>query len=394
MDQTLSITAIVRTKDSADSVRSVSENFDTDLKLQVGDLSQFTPALRAGKAPDILIVELSLDKSNEIEQLSQIIELRGAQTAVIATAKTADLGGIRSLMRIGVADFLPQPFSKADLFNAIESAMNTLKIGGRRGGHTGKVLSFIRSCGGAGSTTIATQTALELAGQGKESNSVTLIDLDLQFGSIGLSLDLSNKGGLPLILEAPSRLDRSLLRAAMIEHESGVHVLTAPDSIVPLTALTSEAVNRTVSLARTEYEYVICDLPHAWTNWTTSALRGSDRIVLVTELSVPALQRSRRILDLLAEQNLSDVPISIVANKFETGWGSSGQRKRAEDALGRSFDFVIRSDAKTAREARDRGVPMSQLRSRSVIVRDIQAMTVELRKAFEVSKEAAAAEKA
>lgn len=394
MDQTLGITAIVRTKDSADSVRSVSENFDTDLKLQTGELSQFMPALRTGKAPDILIVELSLDKSNEVEQLSQIIELRGAQTAVIATAKTADMGGIRSLMRIGVADFLPQPFSKDDLFNAIESAMNTMKIGGRRGGHIGKVLSFIRSCGGAGSTTIATQTALELIGQENEASSVALIDLDLQFGSIGLSLDLSNKGGLPLILEAPSRLDRSLLRAAMIEHESGVHVLTAPDGIVPLTALTSEAVNRTVSLARTEYDYVVCDMPHAWTNWTTSALRGSDRIILVTELSVPALQRSRRILDLLAEQNIGDVPISILANKFEAGWGSNGQRKRAEDALGRSFDFVIRGDAKTAREACDRGVPMSQLRSRSVIVKDIRAMAGELKKAFEVSKETAAADKA
>lgn len=394
MDQTLSITAIVRTKDSADSVRMVSENFDTDLKLQVGELAQFAPGLRAGKAPDILIVDLSLEKDNEIELLSQIIELRGAQTAVIATAKTAELGGIRSLMRIGVADFLPQPFSKADLFGAIESASRTLKHGARRGGNSGKVISFIRSCGGAGSTTLATQTALELAGRGKEANSVALIDFDLQFGSIGLSLDVPDKGGLPLILEAPSRLDRSLLRASMVQHESGVDVLTAPDSIVPLTALTPEAVNRTVSLARTEYDFVVCDLPHAWTNWTTSALRGSDRIILVTELSVPALQRTRRVLDLLAEQGLGEAAVNILANKFETGWGTGGHRKRAEEALGRNFDFIIRGDAKTAGEARDRGVPLRQLRSRSVIVKDVEAMVVELKKSFERSNEAVVADTA
>jgi pilus assembly protein CpaE len=393
MDQALSITAIVRTKDSADSVRTVSDNFDTDLKMQVGEFSQFAPGLRAGKAPDILIVELSLDKDNEIELLSQIIELRGAQTAVVATAKSADMGGIRSLMRIGVADFLPQPFSKADLFGAIESATNTLKHGGRRGGKSGKILSYIRSCGGAGSTTLATQTALELAGRGKEASTVALIDFDLQFGSIGLSLDVPDKGGLPLILEAPSRLDRSLLRSSMVEHESGVNVLTAPDTIVPLTALTPEAVNRTLSLARTEYDYVVCDLPHAWTNWTAGALRGSDRIVLVTELSVPALQRTRRILDLLSEQGLGDVPVNLVANKFETGWGTGGHRKRAEEALGRKFDFIIRSDAKTAGEARDRGVPMRQLRSRSVIVKDVYAMVGALKQSFETSDEAAAVDK-
>ncbi len=394
MDQTLSITAIVRTKDSADSVRMVSENFDTDLKLQIGELSQFAPGLRAGKAPDILIVDLALEKDNEIELLSQIIELRGAHTAVIATAKTADMGGIRSLMRIGVADFLPQPFSKADLFGAIESASRTLKHGARRGGNSGKVISFIRSCGGAGSTTLATQTALELAGHGKDANSVALIDFDLQFGSIGLSLDVPDKGGLPLILEAPSRLDRTLLRASMVRHESGVNVLTAPDTIVPLTALTPEAVNRTISLARTEYDFVVCDLPHAWTNWTTSALRGSDRIILVTELSVPALQRTRRVLDLLAEQGFGEVAVNILANKFESGWGTAGQRKRAEEALGRSFDFTVRGDAKTAGEARDRGVPLRQLRSRSVIVKDVQAMTEALKKSFERSEEAAVVDKA
>ena len=394
MDQALRITAIVGTKDCADSVRMISENFDTDLKLQVGELSQFMPGLRAGKAPDILIVELSLEQDNEVEQLSQIIEIRGAQTAVIATARTADMAGIRSLMRIGVADFLPQPFSKTDLFAAIESASKTLKHGARRGGNSGKVISFIRSCGGAGSTTLATQTALELAGQGKNTNSVALIDFDLQFGNIGLSLDVPDKGGLPLILEAPSRLDRSLLRASMVEHESGVYVLTAPDTIVPLTALTPEAVNRTISLARTEYDFVVCDLPHAWTNWTTSALRGSDRIILVTELSVPALQRTRCVLDLLAEQGFGELAVNILANKFESGWGTAGHRKRAEEALGRTFDFIIRSDAKTAAEARDRGVPLRQLRNRGVIVKDVEAMVTELKKSFELSKEAVVADTA
>jgi pilus assembly protein CpaE len=207
-------------------------------------------------------------------------------------------------------------------------------------------------------------------------------------------LDVPDKGGLPLILEAPSRLDRSLLRASMVEHESGVNVLTAPDTIVPLTALTPEAVNRTVSLARTEYDFVICDLPHAWTNWTTSALRGSDRIILVTELSVPALQRTRRVLDLLAEQGLGEVAVNILANKFESGWGTAGHRKRAEEALGRNFDFIIRGDAKTAAEARDRGVPLRQLRSRSVIVKDVEAMVGELKKSFEQSNEAVVADTA
>ena len=86
--------------------------------------------------------------------------------------------------------------------------------------------------------------------------------------------------------------------------------------------------------------------------------------------------------------------ISILANKFETGFGTGGHRKRAEEALGRKFDYVIRSDEKTAGEARDRGVPLRQLKSRSVIVKDVSEMAEALKKSFEHSEKAAAADKA
>jgi pilus assembly protein CpaE len=393
MDQALNITAVVRTKEHADSMRMVLENFYTDIDMQVGDLSQVAPSLRKSQA-DILILEISLDSSNDIELLSQIIGMRGSQSAVIATAANADLAGIRSLMRIGVADFLPQPISNADLLAAIDSAAGYTKRGVRRNSSNGHIVSFLRSCGGAGSTTLAVQTALELKGRGKETSDVALVDLDLQFGTIGLSLDVADKGGLPLILETPSRLDKSLLRASMVDHDSGVSILTAPESIVPLTALTPDTVTRMLTLARSEFDFVICDMPHAWTNWTASALRVSDRIVLVTELSVPALQRTRRQLDLISEQGLSEIPLTVIANKADMGWGFSKRQAQAQEALGRKFDFIIRSDPKTAQEARDRGIPMHRVKRRSVIVKDVRAMVEGIKKALVSTEENVAAQPA
>lgn len=381
MDQALNITAVLRTKEQADSMRMVLENFHSDLKIQVGNLAQFAPSLRAAKT-DVLIVDVSLDMLDEVELLSQVISARGASTAVIATAANADLAGIRSLMRIGVADFLPQPISNADLLAAIDSASTNLKSGSRHGGANGTVISFIRSCGGAGGTTLAVQTALEFNGRTKDTTKVALIDFDLQFGTVGLSLDVADKGGLPLILETPSRLDKSLLHASMVNHQSGVSILTAPGSIMPLTALTPDTVNRILTLARSEFDYIICDMPHVWTNWTASALRVTDQIVLVTELSVPALQRTRRQLDLISEQGLGEIPISVLANKAEGGWGFRKRQTQAEDALGRKIDFIIHSDAKTSAEARDRGVPLSQIKRNSVIVKDVRSMADELKKAL------------
>lgn len=381
LDLALNVLAVVQNEKNSQSLRMVLENYCAEVALHVGNLAHFAPKLRSNEAPDILIAEVSLGNPDEVDLLSEVIAARRGRTVVIATAADADLAGIRSLMRIGVADFLPQPISKADLVAAIESASNALKTNGRRQRSAGSVVSVIHSSGGAGGTTLSVQAAMELTGRGKEKNSVSLIDLDLQFGTVGLSLDMPDNGGLPLILEAPSRLDKALLRASMVEHhKSGVSVLAAPSTIVPMTVLKSDTVNRILSLARTEFDYVICDLPHAWTNWTAGVLRATDQIVLVTEISVPALQRTRRVLDLIGEQGLGEIPVTVVANKVETGWGFGKRRQQAEEALGVKFDFIIRNDPATALAAHDRGVPLNEIKGSSVIVKDVRDMVGELKR--------------
>ncbi len=395
LDQNVSILAILRTKDRVTALQSALDGVTAaSIKVQVGELHKATPRLPKGNTPSVLIVDLALDNQNEIELLSRIIREHGADMAVIATAENAELAGIRQLMRIGVTDFVPQPLTRADVIGALESA--SAKISERRQGAatTGRVITFIRSCGGVGATTLAVQSAIELVGRGKNRSTVALLDLDLQFGNAGLSLDIQDKGGLPLVLEAPTRLDPAFLRASMNNHETGISVLSAPDNIVPLNALGPETVSRLLSIARNEFDFVVCDMPHVWTNWTASTLRESDRVVLVTGLTVTALQRTRRQLDVMADQGLEDIPLSIVANRYDDGWGQKGRKKQAESALGRSIDHVVHDDPKTAIEAQDRGVPLSAVRSRSKIVKDLRVFMDDLRNSFSDGDESPSPEKA
>lgn len=383
LDQTVSILAILRTKDRVTALQSVLDGATAaSIKMQVGELRKVAPGLLKENTPSILIVDLALDNQEEIELLSRIVREHGADMAVIATAENAELAGIRQLMRIGVTDFVPQPLSRADVIGALESA--SAKFAERRQGvaTTGRIITFIRSCGGVGATTLAVQSAIELAGRGKNRHSVALLDLDLQFGNAGLSLDVQDKGGLSLILEAPARLDPEFLHASMNSHETGIGILAAPNNIVPLNALGPETVSRLLSIARNEFDFVVCDMPHVWTNWTASTLRESDRVVLVTGLTVTALQRTRRQLDILADQGLEDIPLSIIANRYDNGWGQKGRKKQAEAALGRSIDYIVHDDPKTAVEAQDRGVPLGAVRSRSKIVKDLRVFIDDLKTSF------------
>ncbi len=84
----------------------------------------------------------------------------------------------------------------------------------------------------------------------------------------------------------------------------------------------------------------------------------------------------------MADQGLEDIPLSIIANRYDNGWGQKGRKKQAEAALGRSIDYIVHDDPKTAVEAQDRGVPLGAVRSRSKIVKDLRVFIDELRTSF------------
>ncbi len=384
MDIAVNILAVMATSEKLDSLRAALDGVaEAKLDTLEGGLQRVVSRLSKGDTPDILFVDIALDSPGDIELLSRLIRENGDRMAVIATAENAELTGIRKLMRIGVVDFVPQPLARADIAGALESANLKLSQGRKADGLSGRVISFIRSCGGVGATTMAVQSAIELAGRGRKRKSVALLDLDLQFGNAGLALDIQSKGGLPLILESPARLDPAFLRASMSVHESGINVLLAPENIIPLNALAPDTASELLKLSKMEFDFVVCDMPHAWTNWTANILRDSDHIVLVTELSVTALQRTRRQLDVMADQGLEDIPLSILANRMSGGWGERGRIKQAEIALGRSIDHVVHEDTKTAEEARDRGVPLGEIRARSKIVKDLRAFLDEIKSSFQ-----------
>ena len=169
-----------------------------------------------------------------------------------------------------------------------------------------------------------------------------------------------------------------------------VEVLAAPDSIVPLEALTTELAERIIRLARQNFDYIVVDMPQTWVQWTGHVLGASDLIVLVTEISVPSVQRCRRLFDILRQQELDQTPLFVVANQFRSGFGASSRKSEAEKALGRRIDCFVRADADTAHEARDRGVPISEVRRRSPIVRDLRKLVESAKSAVRVERGMAA----
>lgn len=220
------------------------------------------------------------------------------------------------------------------------------------------LIVFLHVTGGAGATTLAVNTACTLAGPRRNC---CLIDLDVQFGGVASLLDLHPGTALQKLMEDPRRLERVALETMLERHSTGMHVLTAPRVPIPLHGLKAAAITDLLRMAKSRFTYVVVDMPVALTTWTDSVLKLAQCTYLVTPLTVQAAHRTARLLHLMKQQDLGQLPLKIVANRHNSaGSGAIGTKQFAK-AIGRNVDHLIPNDYEAILHSHNQGVPVVRL---------------------------------
>ena len=286
----LRILGLVRSREAGDALRSALGDVG-ELSLSHGHRAGERITLPAGKLPQLVIVELDVDSAEDMAGLERLAADLNGQAAVAVTCPRPSVDALRRLMRLGIVDVLPQPIAAADLQAICRAVVR--RSGSQPGGGrlAAKVAAFLKAGGGVGATTLATQMACAAAAEATE---VCLIDLDIQFGSAALQLDLPQQSSVLDLLASTEPMDGSMLRLAAARHACGVDLLPAPTPLAPLESIEAAAVLRLLEAAGAEYGLLIVDLPQAWTGWTRTVLAASDAIILVIELSLPSVHHARR----------------------------------------------------------------------------------------------------
>jgi len=306
------------------------------------------------------------------------------KTPLIAAAYDPPLALVRALIRAGAHDVVPLPLDVGELETSLLPIRDRLsRVSLSDHAANGKLVCVIKSVGGIGATSVLTQLAVRAAqNEARYNRQVCLMDLDLQFGNAAFQLGLRPSLTFFDLLEAGSRLDSSLLNATTTPHDSGLKIIAAPVSLMPLDAVTSEQMIEIVDLAKREFGTVFVDLPASWTNWSLSLLAQADLVLLVTELSVSGLHRARRQLDLLRDQDLASVDLRIVVNRFEKGLLRSIRSADVQQALGRDIAYTISNDPDVMHTATERGVPISDIKRKSAVGKDIDMLDAGIAGAF------------
>jgi pilus assembly protein CpaE len=115
-------------------------------------------------------------------------------------------------------------------------------------------------------------------------------------------------------------------------------------------------------------------LPANWTNWSLSLVARSDLVLLVTELTVAGVNRARRQLNLLGSQDLSNLDVRVVVNRFDKTLAKTVRPADVSNALGRNIAYTVTNDFALMRAAIDRGVPINDIKRKTPLSKDLDTL--------------------
>lgn len=346
----LSIAAFSATPATHDALTAAQSNrrmARVRMTVSDGGIEAAIAAFAEMASPQVLILEHTGDQSGLLAQLDALAEVCEAGTRVILIGAENDIALYRELMRKGVSEYLPAPVSALQLVRCLSDL--TAQPGAVR---RGQVHAFVGACGGAGSSTVALNTAW-LIGRAKKSP-VSLIDLDLDFGTAGLSLALDGARGLAEALQAGPRLDPQFLDGLLHRIDDNLRVLPAPETS-DVADPTPETVDHLIDLAREAAAQVVLDLPAPRSAVARRALANADHVVITATPDLAGLRNARKVLDLVRSLRPGESDPLVVLNKVGIARRPEITAKDFAAALGVPLVATLAFDPKTVASAANAG---------------------------------------
>jgi pilus assembly protein CpaE len=213
--------------------------------------------------------------------------------------------------------------------------------------------------GGIGKTLTSANLSVSLAMAGHR---VALVDLDLQFGDVGLSLGLAPQRTVFDLVKSGGSMDADKVEAYLARHESGVRVLMAPVRPDQASAVTSGFLQEVYPLLRGTSDFVVVDTPPGFTPEVITSIDSSSDICMVGMLDSPSLKNTKLGLETLELMGYDSDRIRLLLNRADTDVGVTQEDVRT--VLGRSPDILVPSTRDVVRSINE-GRPVSLSRPRS-----------------------------
>jgi pilus assembly protein CpaE len=259
-------------------------------------------------APDVLFVNFeSLEKAQELVSFAEK-QWEGMQ--IIAIHRTCDAKLLRETMRVGVREFLAEPFERSLLMDSIDHVKTLLERRPPTHGATTQVFSFLPSKAGVGTSTLALNISASMSR--RPNTRVLLSDFDLNSGMMRFLLNLRNEYSVIDAVEHSLEIDENLW-PQLVTTMDQLDVLHA-GRVNPNLRIEGTQIRNLVEFMRRNYDVLCFDLSGNLEKYSMELMQESKRVLLVVTPEIPSLHLAREKLLFLRGFDLES-RVSVVLNR-------------------------------------------------------------------------------
>jgi len=331
--------------------------------------------------PDVIVMDINMPGMDGVAA-AEIISQRLPTSPIIMMSVHGEADQLKRAISAGAREFLVKPFSgdefsasirtvfereiaRRSQFEASLPTVPTIVTPTDTGDH--QVVAVFSPKGGAGRTTIATNLAVALH---KETGSrVCLVDANLQFGDVGVLLNLNPKDRSIAEAVETGEPDGDIIDSCVIDHSTGIRVLLAPPSPEGADLVTPGFMRLIVDHLRMGHDYVVIDLPSGLSDLSLAVMDAADTILVLTALEITTIKNVRLFLEVAEQLDYARSKVRLVINRADAAQGI--RIADVEASVRRPIDGTIVSDGRLSVLAVNRGVPFVVSHPDSVLSRDV-----------------------
>ncbi|MCR5878593.1 cellulose synthase operon protein YhjQ/BcsQ [Phenylobacterium sp. J367] len=265
---------------------------------------------------DLVLIDADAWEAQPLAQALQALADAPAAPPVLLVGAHMPTMVVRNLMRLERSDVLEAPYTAEQLAMAIAGLTTAPSAAAAPSAASSRCWAITGAVGGSGATTLAVEVATELAARATKDKSVCLVDLNLADGQAAAYLGAQPALRLTEFGQAADRIDAAMLQAFVTPVTRQLDLLAGVREPGAFDAIGREAVLRMLEIACECYEWVILDIPRHRRPWTLEALSGCDEILVISELTVPALLAARSLADEIEDALGADQKPRILLNRL------------------------------------------------------------------------------
>lgn len=343
--------------------------------VQQGGPDMFAQMLESATPPRLAVVDVD-GQSDPVSTAARLAGMCGRECRLVIIGSVNDVALYRRIVGAGAADYLVKPLTAEQINQSLAAALRgpsaaqpTVK--------ESRIVTVIGARGGVGASTIALNLGWIMAHE--LGLTAALLDLDLQFGTSALALDLEPGRGLRDIVGSPQRVDNLMITSSMVAESENFSVLGAEEAVDEIIHMDGGAITALLKEMKSSVDVMIIDMPRHMIAAQKRAVMAAHEIVIVSDMSLTGIRDTLRIKNALIGLGC---PATITLVTARTNAAGVGQIDRAvfEKGVQAKIDASIAEDSTAFTAASNSGKALAETAPRASVTKVLRELAGRLAK--------------